>query len=218
MAITTIIPTITETLPTEYKARVASLYAVSDHMRVHIDSSDGTLTDNKTINETAVWWPTGWTVDIHMITAEPSKHVENIIKLHPNLAIFHAEARDDLLPIFDKLKQNGIKVGVAIVKSVYPGSIKAILNAADHALIFSGILGKQGGNADLLLSEKAALIQEIHPGIEIGWDGGANFKNVRQIAHAGISAINVGNAISSADNPAKVVEELNKEIEKEDPI
>ncbi len=218
MAITTIIPTITETVHSEYKARLATLFAVSDHMRVHIDVSDGTLTEYKTINETAVWWPKGWTVDLHMITAEPSKHVDNIIKLHPNLAIFHAEARDDLLPIFDKLKQNGIKVGVAIVKSVYPGSIKAILNAADYALIFSGILGKQGGTADLLLGEKAALIQDIHPGIEIGWDGGANFKNVRQIAHAGISAINVGNAISSADNPAKVVEELNKEIEKEDPI
>ncbi len=216
MAITTIIPTITETTPTEYKARVEMLYPFSK--RVHIDISDGTLTPNTTIDETAVWWPKGWTVDIHMMVAEPSKHLDNILKLHPNLVIFHAEARDDLLPIFDKLKQNGIKVGVAIIKNVYPGSIKAILNAADYALIFSGTLGKQGGTADLLLGEKVALIQDIHQNIEIGWDGGANLDNVRQIAHIGVTAINVGSAITNAQIPAKAFEELNEEIEKEDPI
>lgn len=216
MAITTIIPTITETTPTEYKKKIELLYPFAK--RVHIDISDGSLTSNTTIAETAVWWPKGWTVDIHMMVAEPSKHVDNILKLHPNLVIFHAEAREDLLPIFDKIKQNGIKVGVAIVKSVYPGSIKAILNAADYALIFSGNLGKQGGTADLLLGEKVALIQEIHSSIEIGWDGGANLENVRQLTHIGVTAINVGSAISNAEDPAKMFEELNKEIEKEDPI
>ena len=125
---------------------------------------------------------------------------------------------NDLLPLFDTLKNNGIRVGVAIVRSVYPGSIKAILSAADHALIFSGELGKYGGKADLLLGEKAALIQDIHPGIEIGWDGGANLENTRELTHIGISVINVGSALSKAENPAKVFEELNKETEKEDPI
>lgn len=216
MAITTIAPTILETSPTAYKAKVEMLYPFAK--RVHVDVSDGTLTTNTTINETAVWWPKGWTVDIHMMTAEPSKHIENLIKLHPNLVIFHAEAREDLLPIFETLKQAGIKVGVAIVKSVYPGSIKAILNAADHALIFSGTLGKQGGTADLLLGEKVELIRDIHSGIEIGWDGGANLENVRQITHLGITVINVGSAISNAEDPAKVFEAMNKETENEDPI
>ncbi len=216
MAITTIAPTILETSPTAYKAKVEMLYPFAK--RVHVDISDGTLTTNTTINETAVWWPKGWTVDIHMMTAEPSKHIENLIKLHPNLVIFHAEAREDLLPIFETLKQAGIKVGVAIVKSVYPGSIKAILNAADHALIFSGTLGKQGGTADLLLGEKVELIRDIHSGIEIGWDGGANLENVRQITHLGITVINVGSAISNAEDPAKVFEAMNKETENEDPI
>ena len=216
MAITTIAPTILTSSPTEYKQLVEKYYPFAK--RVHVDISDGTLTNNKTINDTAVWWPKGWTIDIHMITSEPAEHLDNLLKLHPNLVIFHAEAHDDLLPIFDTLKQNGIKVGVAIVRNVYPGSIKAILNAADHALIFSGELGKYGGTADLLLGEKVALIQDIHHGIEIGWDGGANLENTRQLTHIGVSVINVGSALSKAEDPAKVFEELNKETEKEDPI
>ena len=214
MAITVIAPTILSENPTEYKEIIKRYYPFAK--RVHIDISDGTLTDNVTIHESAVWWPKGWTVDIHMITAEPAKHVQDLLKLHPNLVIFHAEARDDLLPIFDTLKQNGIRVGVAVVKEVFPGSIKTILKAADHALIFSGTLGKYGGTANMLLAEKAAMIDDIHKGIEIGWDGGANIDNTKSLTHSGITVINVGSAIEKATDPEKVYAALEAETEKED--
>ncbi len=109
-----------------------------------------------------------------------------------------------------------MKVGVAIVKGVYPGSIKTILKAADHALIFSGELGKYGGEANLLLLEKVALIDEIHRGIEIGWDGGANLENTRYITHSGVTVINVGSAIEKAQDPEDMFKKLNAETEKED--
>ena len=152
MAISIVAPTILTKNPTEYKEIVQKYNAFTK--RAHIDISDGTLSPDVTVSETATWWPKGWQVDIHMMTANPAAHVDNLIKLHPNLVIFHAEAKDDLLPIFDTLKQNGMKVGVALVKSVYPPSIKAVLEAADHAMIFSGEMGKYGGNADILLLEK----------------------------------------------------------------
>jgi pentose-5-phosphate-3-epimerase len=212
MAITTIAPTILSSDPNEFKDTVQKYFNFAK--RVHIDISDGTLTDNKTLNETAIWWPKGWTVDIHMMTANPAAHVDNLIKLHPNLVIFHAEAKDDLLPIFDTLKQNGMKVGVALVKSVYPPSIKAVLEAADHAMIFSGEMGKYGGTADILLLEKIPLIQEIHSGIEIGWDGGANLDNTHVITHCGVDVINVGSAISKAEDQAAAYQALNKATEK----
>ena len=149
-----------------------------------------------------------------MMTLSPSAHIDNLIKIHPNLVIFHAEANDDLLPIFDRLKQNDIKAGVAIVKNVYPGNIKQLLNAADYALIFSGTMGQYGGKADLLLLEKVALIREIHKTIEIGWDGGANISNIRALAHADLDVINVGSAIALAPDPAEMFQERVAEIDK----
>ncbi len=213
MAITTIAPTILTNNPTEYKTLVQRYYPFA--RRVHIDISDGTLAQNVTINETAVWWPKGWQVDIHMMTLSPAQHIENLIKLHPSLVIFHAEANDDLLPIFEQLKQNNIKCGVAIVKNVYPGNIKQLLNAADYALIFSGTLGQYGGEADLLLLEKVALIRDIHKTIEIGWDGGANLNNTHIITHAGVDVINVGSAISRSEDPTAAFNALNSATEKE---
>ena len=216
MAIAIVAPTILTKNPTEFKEKVQQFSAFTK--RAHIDISDGTLTPQTTLSETACWWPKGWRVDIHMMTANPAAHVDNIIKLHPDLVIFHAEAKDNLLPIFETLKQNGLKVGVAIIKSVYPPSIKAILEAADHALIFSGTLGQYGGTADPLLLEKIPLIEEIHPGIEIGWDGGANLENVRTLVHGGVTVVNVGSAISNSPEPQKVYEAMMAETEKEEPI
>jgi ribulose-phosphate 3-epimerase len=213
MAITTIAPTILTSNPTEYKELIQKYYPFA--RRVHIDISDGTLSSNTTVSESAVWWPKGWEVDIHMMSLNPSQHIDGLIKIHPDLVIFHAEANDDLLPLFDRLKQNGIKTGVAIIKNVYPGNIKPLLNAADYALIFSGTLGQYGGEADLLLLEKVALIREIHKNIEIGWDGGANLDNTHIITHAGVDVINVGSAISRAPDPAMAFTNLNNATEKE---
>lgn len=216
MTITTIAPTILSSDPNEFKDTVQKYFNFAK--RVHIDISDGTLTDNKTLNETAIWWPKGWTVDIHMMTTAPSAHLDNLIKLKPNLVIFHAEANEDLIPIFQKLQENDIKVGVAIIKPVYPGNIKNILSIADHAMIFSGDLGHYGGKADLLLLEKVALCRDIKPAIEIGWDGGANAENIHIITHAGVDVINVGSAIAKAEDAASTFNTLNKLTEKEDAI
>lgn len=214
MPITVIAPTILSKDPTEYKAIIKKYYGFAK--RVHIDVSDGSLTSNTTVPPSAVWWPKGWTTDIHLISDHPAQHVETLLKLSPNLVIFHAEAKDDLLPVFKKLKEAGIKVGVAIVKGIYPGSIRAILEAADHALIFSGTLGQYGGEANLLLLEKVALIQDIKRNIEIGWDGGANEKNIHLLTHGGINVINCGSAISKADDPAQAYKALEARTESEE--
>jgi ribulose-phosphate 3-epimerase len=144
----------------------------------------------------------------------PSEDLDIILKLHPSLCILHAEAAENLLPIFAKLKEADIRTGVAIMRQTYPANIKDYILAADHALIFAGSLGKQGGEADLMQMEKIPLIRNMKPEIEIGWDGGANMSNVRALAHADLDIINVGSAISKAKDPAAAYAALTEEIDK----
>jgi ribulose-phosphate 3-epimerase len=68
-------------------------------------------------------------------------------------------------------------------------------------LLFSGDLGHYGGHADLELLDKVARIKEINPKAEIGWDGGANESNVKQLADGGVDTITVGGAIQNSENP-----------------
>ena len=182
--------------------------------RVQIDVSDGEFTPVNTLDITNVWWPNNWETDLHLMAVRPSEHLDTILKLHPSLCILHAEAAENLLPIFAQLKDAGIKTGIAFMRSTYPPNFKAYIDVADHALIFAGELNGQGGRADLMQMEKIPLIRNMKPEIEIGWDGGADLTNIRALAHADLDIINVGTAIATAKDPEAIFKTFVAEIDK----
>lgn len=209
---TTIVPTILSRDKQDYRAQLERLNPIAK--RFQVDIADESFTSNVTIDITNAWWPKNWQTDLHLMTAKPSEMIDIIIKLNPSLCILHAEAGEDLLSIFAKLKEHGIKVGVALLPSTYPGAVKHYIDAADHVLIFAGQLGVQGVQADLMQMEKIQIIRDLKPDVEIGWDGGANLTNVRALAHADLDIINVGAALSQAENPTKMYDLLTAEVDK----
>jgi ribulose-phosphate 3-epimerase len=132
---------------------------------------------------------------------QPRQWLESAISLQPNLVILHAEAEGDLLESLKYLQKLNIKAGVALLPDTTPAAAAELIKIADHALIFGGHLGYQGGTADLAQLSKAAAIRALNPKIEIGWDGGATADNVQEIARAGVDVINVGSAILKSDDP-----------------
>ena len=183
--------------------------------RIQVDISDGIFSPTLTMDESNAWRQDGWAaLDLHMMVMNPSQHLPVILKLRPSLVIFHAEASENLLPVFATLKQAGIKSGVAILKQTYPGKIAPYIEAVDHVLIFAGALGQQGGQADMLQTEKVPIIRQIRSDVEIGWDGGANLQNTRALSHSGIDVINVGATIATSPDPAKAFADLTAELEK----
>lgn len=212
MDTTQIVPTILTNDPEEYKKLIAMYQPFAK--RLQVDIADGTFAPSLTIPVNNVWWPEGWQVDVHMMVVRPSEHLPVILQLKPSLCIFHAETGEDLLPMFEQLKSNGIKAGVALMKPTFPGDYKQFIEAADHVLVFAGDIGKQGSTADMLQTEKVALIKAINPNCEIGWDGGANLRTTRAIAHAGFDVINVGSALATAQDPSAMFEALTAEIDK----
>lgn len=208
----TIVPAILANSKQDFKVQVEHINTFT--RRVQIDIVDGLFAPNKTLDVTNIWWPKGWETDLHMMVARPSEHLETIFKLNPSLCIFHAEAQEDLLPIFEALKQHDIKAGVALLPGTFPGAVQRYIEAADHVMIFAGQIGVQGSRADLLQTEKVSLIRAIKTDVEIGWDGGANMTNVRTLAHSDVDVINVGSAISQAPDPAAMFKALVEEIDK----
>lgn len=208
----TIVPAILANSKQDFKVQVERINTFT--RRVQIDIVDGLFAPNKTLDVTNIWWPKGWETDLHMMVARPSEHLETIFKLNPSLCIFHAEAQEDLLPIFEALKQYDIKAGVALLPGTFPGAVQRYIEAADHVMVFAGQIGVQGSRADLLQTEKVSLIRAIKTDVEIGWDGGANMTNVRTLAHSDVDVINVGSAISQAPDPAAMFKALVEEIDK----
>lgn len=206
-----IVPTILTSDQKAYQNQALSYARFS--RRIQIDVMDGTFTGTATVPVTQIAFPQGAEMDLHMMVLKPSEHLPRIIQLKPSLVIFHAEAGENLLPIFEQLKAQGIKCGVALLKTTFPGAVKPYIDTADHILLFAGALGKQGGTADLLQIEKVKIIRAMKPDIEIGWDGGANLSNVRALSHADIDVINVGSAIAQAQDPAAAYQQLVQEAD-----
>lgn len=212
-----ITPAILATNLDEYKAQVETIFPFAE--RVHIDVTDGEFAPNLTLPETQIWWPQEWKVDIHMMVTRPSEHIDTIIQLNPNMVIFHAEVEEDLVPIFERLKnETMIKPGLALLRSTVPETVAPAIQAAEHILIFSGNLGEMGGRASMMQLEKIRLIKEINSNVEIGWDGGANLSNIFNLTQSGVDVVNVGSAIMNSQNPEQSYKQMEAEINRKGAI
>ncbi|MBR0403380.1 hypothetical protein IJI55_02430 [Candidatus Saccharibacteria bacterium] len=207
-----IVPAVLTNDPQVYQTELTTYPNFSK--RIQIDVADGEFTPVATLPLQSIRWQEGLTIDLHMLVLRPSEHLARILELKPSLCIFHAEANEDLNPTLDALAGAGIKTGIALLKGTYPGDVQALIQKVDHVLIFSGNLGQQGGTADLLQTEKVPIIKSIKNDVEIGWDGGANLKNVRTLAQCGIDIIDVGSAISQAEDPAAAFRALSEDLDK----
>lgn len=212
-----ITPAILATNPEEYKEQVEKIFPFAE--RVHIDVTDGEFAPNLTLPETQIWWPQEWKVDIHMMVARPSEHIDAIIQLNPNMVVFHSEVEEDLVPIFEQLKnETMIKPGLALLRSTVPETVAPAIKAAEHILIFSGNLGEMGGVANMMQLEKIRLIKAINSNVEIGWDGGANLSNVFNLTQSGVDVVNVGAAIMQAQDPEQAYHQMETEINRKGAI
>lgn len=208
-----IAPCITAETEEQYKEYAQKLHPFAK--RVHIDTSDGEFTPSFLVPSDKLWWPSEWVVDIHAMVARPSEHVKALVALKPNLIIFHAEVQEDLLPILQFIKQHEIKAGVALQRSTVPQSVGALIEVADHVMIFSGDLGHYGGTASLMQLEKVRLIRAIKPNVEIGWDGGVTVENAFSLSQGGVNVLNVGATFAKAADPSSTYATLVNEINKQ---
>lgn len=207
-----IAPTILSETADDYKLSVDRIMPFAQ--RVHIDISDGEFAPNFLLGEAQLWWPKEWQVDIHAMVARPSEHLAQLIALKPNMIIFHAEITEDRAALINQIKAAGIKAGIALLRTTVPSTLADVIKLADHVMIFSGELGKNGGTASLMQLEKVRLIKAINPAVEIGWDGGVNIENAYTLAQGNVNVLNAGGAILKAEDPAGAYAALMKEINK----
>ncbi len=207
-----IVPTITTDNLEVYNTNLAEFSKFCK--RVHVDVSDGSLAPTNLLPLSSVHGQEEITLDVHLMSARPSEHLADILKLKPSLCIVHSEVDDDVQTFFNQLKSAGIKTGVALLKTTFPKRVQERIAMSDHVLIFAGQLGSQGGAIDMMQVEKVPLVRALKPDLEIGWDGGANLSNIRALAHAGIDVINVGSAITRATDKAAMYQSMLAEIER----
>lgn len=207
-----ICPTVTAYSLSEYSEQLRRVTTFAD--RVHIDLMDGQFAPSTSPTLDQILLPHNVVVDIHLMYQEPMLVLDKLVRLKPHMVVIHNEAHVHHMHFTAELHKHNIEVGLAILQDTPVEYAYQIMHSFDHVLVFSGNLGYHGGTADIGLLDKVRKIREHHPDAEIGWDGGINEHNAKQLAEAGVDVLNVGGFIQKSSDPKAAYATLVEVIEK----
>lgn len=190
----------------EYRAQMERVENLGP--RIQVDLMDGEFAPTKSPAIDKVWFPEGKQIDLHLMYQHPADVLNDILELHPRMLIVHKEANVDIATLASALRVGGIKVGLAILPETQASECLDELEYVDHVLIFSGNLGHFGGEADLSNLKKISQLKKYKPSLEIGWDGGVNADNIKELIEGGVDVINVGGFIQNAKDPKAAYDQL----------
>ena len=190
-----ICPTITAFDAEEYKAQIERVQGFAK--RIHIDLMDGEFAPTKSPGLDEIWWPPELVADIHLMYQRPMDQLQALIRLKPSLVIIHQEADVDHQSFTGQLHSYGL----GLLSGTSVEQVADNLTYYDHALIFSGDLGRHGGIADLGLLGKVKQIRAIKPELEISWDGGIDAENARILIEGGVGVLNAGSFVQQSKTP-----------------
>lgn len=153
--------------------------------------------------------------DVHLMITEPERYVQDFVACGADSITVHAEACEDLERTVARIRDSGVKVGVAVKPATSVNDISYILQDIDMLLIMTVQPGFGGQKYIEESTEKIRQARQMMKGekieLPIQVDGGINRETLPIVLEAGASQIVAGSCIFSGDL-AKNAEEISKII------
>lgn len=160
---------------------------------IHIDVMDGIFVPNKSLEyeETKNITTEDELLDVHLMVDDVKKYVNDYIKLKPNNITFHIENKENTIELINYIKNNNIKVGIAIKPSTDIKEIIPYLDMVDLVLVMTVEPGLGGQK---LLENTLYKIDELYElkdkyQFEIEADGGINLDTIEYLKKLDIAVI-----------------------------
>jgi ribulose-phosphate 3-epimerase len=184
--------------------------------RVQLDIADVNFAAQPTLDvDTMIEKPTSLKRDVHLMVAEPVEWLERCHEEAVDMVIGQIENMSSQAE-FKKLAQDlGIKWGLAIDIDTRVEDLDwDVAKDADQILVMTVRAGKEGQKLDPKALDKVKDIRTKGFSKEICVDGGVNPKTVEACVKAGADVLAVGSSLGSAEDPAKVYQQLKTLAEK----
>lgn len=188
----------------------------------HIDVMDGKFVENDTRElmleySNTIKQISNIPLDVHLMVEDLKENIDEYIGLEPNIITFQIEACKDIkeaFEIIDYIKENNIKVGIAIKPSTDIGEILGYLPYIHMVLVMTVEPGKGGQK---LIPETIDKVQELKSyidenniEIDIEVDGGINSENAQTLQEKGANILVVGTSIINSDDYTDAINDLKK--------
>ena len=149
-------------------------------------------------------------VDVHLMVQPVDRIIGDFIDAGADYITFHPDATDDLQGSIDRIRDGGVKAGLALSPRTPVSKIEPVLDALDLVLVMSVYpgFGGQSFMPESLDTVRAVRhrLDESGSAAKLEIDGGINVDNVGSAAQAGADMFVAGTAIFGTDNYAKTIQ------------
>ena len=153
-------------------------------------------------------------LDVHLMIVEPQKFIREIKDLGAMMMNVHYEACVHLHRVIGAIKEAGMKAGVTLNPSTPVMMLSDVIRDVDLVLLM-GVNPGFGGQKFIessyrKIEETARLKEKYNRNLIIEVDGGVSLENTPKLLSRGANALVAGNAIFSATDPKRRIEEFKR--------
>lgn len=184
----------------------------NDADMIHIDVMDGSFVPNITLGQPVVRrirQATDLPFDVHLMIVNPEEHIDSFADAGADAITVHAEASRHLHRTLERIRQRGVRAGVALNPATPVCAIEHVLHMVDMVLVMTVNPGFGGQSMIVEALNKveaiAALARRNGLSFDIEVDGGINDETIGAAARAGANVFVAGSYVFGAENPREAI-------------
>ena len=140
---------------------------------------------------------------------EPIRYIDEFVAAGADMITVHYEACENVSETLDKIREKGVKAGLAISPDTEVSLIEPYVNDVDMVLVMSVYPGFGGQKFIEASIDRLNLVREItvkvgKPDMYIQVDGGIGLNNVKEVCNAGANVIVAGSAVFKGNKEENV--------------
>lgn len=182
---------------------------------VHLDIMDGVFVPNITFGPPVIREirkHTTKVLDVHLMISDPDRFLEAFRDAGADYLTVHFEACTHLNRTIHRIKELGMKAGVAINPHNPVTLLSDIIDYTDLILVMSVNPGFGGQkfipNSYERIRQARLLIDNSFNDCLLQVDGGVSLDNIDALVSAGVDVLVAGNAVFTSSNPLQTISEL----------
>ncbi len=173
---------------------------------LHIDVMDGDFVPSISFGMPvikSIRQESGMFFDVHLMVTEPERYIQDFVACGADSITVHAEACEDLERTVERIRDTGVRAGIALKPATSAMEVSYLLHDIDMLLIMTVQPGFGGQryieDSTEKIRQARQMMREEGVDIPIQVDGGINDQTLPLVLEAGASRIVAGSYLFGGD-------------------